>query len=245
MKIAILGAGRLGRSLAALLPAAGHSVELLGRGDLPGPCDLVLLAVPDAAIPSVAASLPLGPPVLHCSGATEVDALAPHRPRGSLHPLMTFPGPEIALPGPGTPAAIAGDPEAVALATALAHDLGWRAFEVSGDRALYHCAAVMAGNFGTVLLLAAAELLAEAGAPRADAPALLAPLALASLQNAARAPERALTGPFARGDEPVIAAHRASLARRGDADLAALYDALAVHARRLAAAQRAGKTSGD
>ena len=66
-----------------------------------------------------------------------------HRPAGSLHPLQSFPGPEVAgPPGRGVPAAVAGDPEAVSAATQIALDLGMRPFEVPGDRRLYHLAAV-------------------------------------------------------------------------------------------------------
>ena len=126
---------------------------------------------------------------------------------------MTFPGPELALPrDTEVPAAVAGHPEAVAAATALAEKLGFTPFEVTGDRALYHAAAVMAGNFATVLLGEASRILAQAGVPEADAPRLLAPLALTSIRNAADlGPGPALTGPVARGDEGIIGAHLRAL----------------------------------
>ena len=47
-------------------------------------------------------------------------------------------------------------------------------------------AAVVAGNFGTTLLAAASQLLVHAGVPSADAPQILAPLALASIEQASR-----------------------------------------------------------
>ncbi len=235
LDVVLVGPGRLGRSAALLLERGGHRVRLVGRGAAIPPAPLTWLTVPDRAIGAVAAAVPLGGVVLHASGATDLAPLRPHRPAGSLHPLMTFPGPEVGLPptDPPPPAAVAGDPEAVAAALGLAEALGWEPFAVPGDRRLYHAAAVVAGNQATALLGMAAELLAAAGVPIADAPRLLAPLALSSIRNAAASsPARALTGPVARGDEAVLAAHRAAIAAH-DAELAAHYDALTDLTRRL------------
>src|SRR5687767_9965681 len=76
-RIAIIGRGRLGTALSAALRAAGRPVEgPLGRGELPSAdAAAVLLCVPDAEIAAVAATIPAGPLVGHCSGATPV---APH-----------------------------------------------------------------------------------------------------------------------------------------------------------------------
>ena len=60
-----------------------------GREPL-GDADLVLLAVPDAAIPEVAQQVPIGPWVAHVSGATSLTALDPHERRFSVHPLQTL-----------------------------------------------------------------------------------------------------------------------------------------------------------
>jgi len=232
--IGIIGPGRLGRSLAALFAGAGKTVALAGRGDPLPTTSILLLTVPDRAIAEVAKSIPAGPIVLHCSGACEVELLRPHRPAGSLHPLMTFPGPEVALPNlAGVPAAVAGDPKALEVGHELADTLGMRAFEVRGDRRLYHASAVMAGNFATVLLAEAARVLAAAGVDPDEAPDLLAPLALQSLNNARSHPSRSLTGPVARGDESVLAGHREALLAAGFTDLEALYERLTDHARAL------------
>ncbi len=225
MRVGIVGAGRLGRSLAALAERAGLSVELAGRGGDPD-VDVVLLTVPDRAIAEAAALITRAPIVLHCSGATGVDVLRPHAPAGSLHPLMTFPGVH-ALPAlAGVPAAIDGDPEAVRAATAIAVRLGMTPLHVPGDRRLYHAAAVIAGNFATVLFAEAARVLEAAGVPPDRATEALLPLALQSLRNAAADPDLALTGPAARGDAAVLAAHREALAEAGLEDVRALYDAL-------------------
>ena len=225
-KLVIVGPGRLGRSVAALLTRAGRPFELIGRGTAIPQADLTWLTVPDSAIQAVASTVPLGGVVLHASGATDTTALSEHRSSGSLHPLMTFPGPELALPSGDVPAAIAGDPEAIRAARALATDLGFQPFEVSGDRALYHSAAVLAGNFATVLLSEASRALTQAGVPASEAPRLLAPLALASIKNAASVgPGPALTGPVARHDEEVIADHRRVLAN-GPQGVLDTYEAL-------------------
>jgi len=213
-EIVIVGPGRLGRTVAAALAEAGWRVHLCGRGQriVPGP--LTWLTVPDAAIAQVAAQVPQGGVLLHASGATDLTPLQPHALVGSLHPLMTFPGPEVAIPPMADlPAAIAGGPEARQSARQIAAAMGWRTFTVDGDRALYHAAAVIAGNYATTLLAVAAEVLTAAGVDAEEAPSLLAPLALTSLQNAAVAdPTRALTGPIARGDIDVIERHRQAIA---------------------------------
>ncbi len=196
------------------------------RGGQPDGDGLIVLCVPDGRIHEVAANLRPGGVLLHCSGARDVEVLRPHRPAGSWHPLMTFPGPEVAIPDlDGVPAALAGDPEAVAAGAWLSATLGMRSFTIPGDRRLYHAAAVMAGNFATVLLGDAARVLAAAGVRESDAAAILVPLALQSLRNAAEVgPARALTGPVARGDQQTLDGHRAALTDAGLHDLLPMFD---------------------
>ncbi len=209
MRVAVLGLGRLGRSVIPLLERAGHTVLPWSRAQAFPEADVAWLTVSDASIAEVAAALPRGPVVLHASGALDLSPLEGHADRGSLHPLQSFPGPEIVMPPvAGVPAAIAGTPRAVEIARSLAVDIGFEPFEVPGDRRLYHAAAVMAGNFATTLLHAASQVLAEAGVPEDRAPRLLAPLALASIRQAAeQGCSAALTGPYARGDRDVVRAH--------------------------------------
>lgn len=233
--VGLLGMGRLGRSLAALLPEAGYAVAPWRRGEPFPECEVAWLTVSDEAVAEVAQALPVGPVVLHASGALDLSVLAPHERAGSLHLLQSFPGPERAIPPTeGVPAAIAGHPEALAWAERIARDLGLRPFRVPGDRRLYHAAAVLAGNFATTLLDLASEVLAASGVDRAEAPGLLAPLALASLRQAAQVgPVAALTGPFARGDSAVVAAHLAAL-ERDLPDIRAIYELLGQRTAQLA-----------
>ncbi len=66
------------------------------------------------------------------------------------------------------------------------------------------------------------------------------PLVRAAVENwAALGPERALTGPVARGDEATVARQRAAVAERAP-ELLALFDALTDATRALAAAYRSG-----
>lgn len=242
--VVLVGPGRLGRTMALALTERGHRATLVGRGQPVPACAVTWLTVPDREIAAAAAAVPEGGILLHASGACDVEPLRPRRPVGSLHPLMTFPGPHLARPSLlALPAAIAGDPEAIEAARRLALALGMAPFEVPGDRRLYHASAVVAGNFATVLLAVAAELMAAAGVPAADAPALLLPLARASLENAAAVgPARALTGPFSRGEAEVIAGHRAAIAQARP-ELLAVYDVLGAQAGALAA--RAGAPAGQ
>jgi predicted short-subunit dehydrogenase-like oxidoreductase (DUF2520 family) len=217
LRVRLVGAGRLGRSVFALLSARGLPVELVGRsgriaGDCPAPT-VVYLLVPDREIAAAAAAQAAAPVLLHASGATGLEVLHPHPAPGSLHPLMSFPGPEVDLPTGLVPAAVAGEGLAAAAATTLAEALRWTPFPMNGDRRLYHAAAVVAGNFSAALLYAGGALLAEAGVPEAEARALLLPLVRAGLENAARAPAaQALTGPVARGDEAVLRGHQQAIA---------------------------------
>ncbi len=226
---AIVGAGRLGTALAAALRATGLEIDgPLGRGAEPTTAGAVLLCVPDREIAAAAAAVTPGAPVGHCSGATGLDVLAGHEAFG-LHPLMTVPH-DGTPPFAGAGAAVAGStPRALAVARELAEAAGMRPFEVAdADRAAYHAAASVASNFLVTLEAAAERLL---GHDRE----LLVPLVRATVENWARlGPERALTGPIARGDEATVERQRDAVAERAP-ELLELFDALAGATRDLAA----------
>jgi len=203
--------------------------EPLGRGSDGAGADVVILAVPDAEIAAAAALIPPGALVGHCSGATPLDPLAPHE-AFSLHPLMTVTGAETSFAGASC--AVAGSsPRALAAAHDLAARLGMAAVEIDdADRAAYHAAASMASNFLVTLEAAAEQVLATAGAERE----VLVPLVRATVENwAALGPERALTGPIARGDEATVERQRAAIEERAP-HLLPLFDALAEATRELA-----------
>jgi len=238
--VAIVGGGRLGGALACALQDAGAQVQgPLGRGASPAGVDAVLLCVPDCEIASAAALIPDGETVGHCSGATGLEAIG--RPQAfSVHPLMTIAGAPLA-PAPGAPnpfagaaAAVAGStPAALALAERLARLLGMRPLAVAeADRAAYHAAASIASNFLVALEAAAERLAATAGVRRCE----LAPLVRATVENWEQlGPERALTGPIARGDLQTVARQRAAVSERAP-DLLAMFDAMVKATAALAAA---------
>jgi predicted short-subunit dehydrogenase-like oxidoreductase (DUF2520 family) len=229
-RLAIVGAGRLGRALAGALSAAGYQIAgPLGHGADGAGADAVLLCVPDAEIPAAASLIAPRRPVGHCSGATGLAVLLPHE-AFSLHPLMTVTSRGAAFAGAG--AAIAGSTErALTLAAELAGALGMHAVEVAEeDRAAYHAAASIASNFLITLEAAAERLAGTAGVSRE----LLVPLVRATVENwASLGPERALTGPVARGDEATVARQREAISERAP-DLVELFDALADATRALA-----------
>ena len=232
--VRIVGAGRAGRSLAGALVDAGCDLDaVLGRhDDLAGAArgvDLLVLAVPDAAVAAVAAQvLPVDTTVVvHLSGALGPDVLAPHPRRASLHPLAPLPTPEVGRVRlrSGITYALSGDP----LARQVAELLGGRVVEVDDDqRAAYHAAACISANHLVALLGQVQRVAASAGL-ELDAFLALARHALADVAD--MGPGAALTGPAARGDEATIARHRAAIAPE---ELAG-YDAGAALARRLAA----------
>ena len=215
--MSIIGAGRLGRSLARLLPEA----RLVRRGEDVPEADVYWLAVRDADIGAVV--VPAGGVVLHSSGALGPEVITREGDRGVLHPLMTFPGPEIALPALPVHARVEGTPRAISVATDLARALGWIPFTFAGDRRRYHAAAVMvSGLAGALFCQAAEELAAASGMEPAEARTLLYPLAAESLRRAAEYGPSALTGPAARGDVATMAGHMEALGAGGRAAYAAL-----------------------
>jgi len=251
-RLAVVGRGRLGTALCAALRATGVQVHgPLGRGERPEGAGAALLCVPDTEIPAAAAAVAgLVPLVGHTSGATPLTALAPAGAAAfGLHPLQTFTGAESLAPGScegrqhppltgfaGAGCAVAGQsPAALELASALAQRLGMRPFEISDeDRSAYHAAASIASNFLVALEATAEQVAGGAGIEPAEARALLAPLVRSTVDNwAALGPERALTGPVARGDDATVARQREAVAETAP-DSLALFDELVARTRALA-----------
>jgi predicted short-subunit dehydrogenase-like oxidoreductase (DUF2520 family) len=220
--VRVIGTGRAGSAIAGRLAERGLRVTA-GR-ETTADAELVLLAVPDAAIPDVAQRVEIGPWVAHVSGATSLHALDPHERRFCVHPLQTLTrerGPEQL---DGAWAAITAETDdAASRAQWLAETLGLRPFPLADeDKPLYHAGAAMASNFLVTLHHAAARLFEESGAP----PEALVPLMQRTIENGF-----VLTGPIARGDWSTVEAHLQALAERAP-ELVALYRALAQATRR-------------
>jgi predicted short-subunit dehydrogenase-like oxidoreductase (DUF2520 family) len=210
--IQVIGSGRVGSAVAERLRERGFTVA-------PDGGELVLLCVPDRAIPEVAASVGPGPWIAHTSGATSLSALDPHERRFGLHPLQSFTlarGPEQL---DGAYAAITAETdEAREVGFWLAGQLGLEPFALDdSDRVLYHAGAVMAASYLVALHDAAASLVETAGAPRQA----LVPLMRRVIEN-----DFELTGPAVRGDWETVESHLAAIRERCP-DLEPLYRALA------------------
>ena len=91
-----MGFGRAGGSFAEALSSVGWRLDgVFGRGvaldDAAADVDVVIIATPDRAIADVARSIqPVDETaIVHLSGASGLDVLAPHTRRASVHALMT------------------------------------------------------------------------------------------------------------------------------------------------------------
>lgn len=230
LRYVVIGAGRLGHALVrALRDANANIVGPLGRGEHVLPCDVVLLCVPESAIADLAASIPAGPIVGHCSASFPLDALAPHE-RLQAHPLM--PITKAGADFRGAVCATDGNtPRAHEVADALARLVGMRPVHVPAEkRALYHASASMAANFLTTLGDAAERLAKPCGIERKD----LAPLIRAAVENwLALGGKQALVGPVSRNQTETVARQRAAVAEIAP-DLLPLWDAMVSSTRKLA-----------
>ncbi len=189
----ILGRGRAGRALAEAWGPRVALVEHLAR-----PEGLVVLAVPDRAVPELAAHFPGR--CVHLAGSLHLPGVP------CAHPLTSFDG--RVRDWSGTPLAVTGAvPECLLRAFG---DLGFAAFDLPAElKPLYHAAAVLASGHAATLWLGAEALL------RAQGVALpgrgLLPLAEATLRNVTEGRAAGRTGPFVRGDETTIARDAAAL----------------------------------
>jgi len=244
MNIGVIGAGRVGAVLAAALRDAGHHIgsasgasaasrtrletllpeaRVAGRGAVARDAALLLLTVPDDALPSVVASLvadgaiTAGQVVVHTSGRHGVGVLQPAARAGAvviaLHPAMTFTGTDVDLERLSSCVFGVTAPDAAAeeVARGLVADLGATMTLVTEDRrAMYHAALAHGSNHLVTLVTQAMGLLRQAGSQ--DPSATLRPLLQAALDNALAYGDAALTGPVVRGDRETVDAHLDALA---------------------------------
>lgn len=241
--VAVLGAGRLAWRLIPALQAAGYPVLQLiarnaaqraryaeafgigGQAEAPAALDpsarLVLLALPDDALPPVAAALaPAAQPeqvFIHLSGSAPLAALQALGDRiGVMYPLYQF------TPGGGEldfaqiPLFTEGSPAAEVQVAALARRLSRRVFQMdSAARLRLHLGAVFACNFSNLLFRIAGRY---------------APEGIRSYEPLIRnymermfelGPEHTQTGPAIRGDRNTLQRHLELLA--DEPELQALY----------------------
>ena len=181
--------------------------------------DITFMTVPDGEIVRVGATIAAtGMPLpdrslVHCSATHSPEVLAAARLTtasvGSFHPLQALAGQSSAPLLAGTSFVLDGPTPLRALLATLVADLGGHVLDVPvRARALYHAAAVLAGNAPLALLARATDILEDAGVERAAAHRALAALLGGAASNAAAAePTAALTGPVVRGDAATVARH--------------------------------------
>jgi predicted short-subunit dehydrogenase-like oxidoreductase (DUF2520 family) len=131
-------------------------------------------------------------------------------PRGSFHPLQSFP--EAREPSAFRGITVAVDATSPALERrlrALARGIGAKPRHVGdSQRVTYHAAAVFASNFVDVVVAEAVRLLERIGWTEKESLEALMPLvegAVSSIRR--RGPVKALTGPIRRGDADTVSRH--------------------------------------
>jgi predicted short-subunit dehydrogenase-like oxidoreductase (DUF2520 family) len=238
MNVVIVGRGRVGSALSSQLKRDGtHQIATTGREPnrkAIRTADVVILAVPDQAIESVAsriaAWLRSGATVLHCAGARGADELdacaAAGAEVGVMHPLVSFPS-RRRRPGiEGTTFAVNGSPKAVAVSRRLAKACGARIITVETSNPVYHAGAALVANGAAALAFVSVGLFEGLGLARTDAEHAIGAL-LESVGRNVRSlgVPGALTGPIARGDASTVERHRRALRHASHRALSA-YDAV-------------------
>ncbi|GAA0497296.1 Rossmann-like and DUF2520 domain-containing protein [Streptomyces olivaceiscleroticus] len=242
LTVGVVGAGRVGPALAAALQLAGHrpvavsgvsdasrrraaallpDVPLVPPEEVLARAELVLLTVPDDALPGLVAGLVEtgavrpGQLLVHTSGRFGAGVLEEATRAGALplalHPAMTFTGTSVDVQRlAGCSFGVTAPEELRMAAEALVIEMGGEPEWIEeAARPLYHAALASGSNHLITLVAQSLELLRKAGVQAPDR--MLGPLLGASLDNALRSGDAALTGPVARGDAGTVAAHIAEL----------------------------------
>jgi predicted short-subunit dehydrogenase-like oxidoreductase (DUF2520 family) len=206
--------------------------------------DLTFATVPDAEIVRVAATIAAsgmalrGRSLVHCSATHGPEVLSALRVTtatvGAFHPLQALAGASSAPLLHGSSFVVETPDPLRATLLGLVADLGGHALSLpAGGRALYHAAAVLAGNGPLVLLARATSLLEEAGVEREQAHRALVALLAGAASNAGEGGSAtALTGPVVRGDAATVARHLDVLT--ADPNVRELYRRLSLEALSLA-----------
>ena len=244
-RVAIIGAGAVGTALARRLAPVGYTVRaIISRheasaeqlaenvggaqastdlSELPADVRLVLLCIPDDALPEVAAALRSvdhdwpSTYVAHTSGVHTAEVLEPLAEEGatalSFHPIQSFTTDTSPAIFEDTIIGVEGKPEAVAFGAQLARDLGARHVTVpTSAKAQVHLAATVASNGLVALMAVVSEILETANINVEEHSTLIRPLVERTWQNLLdSSPEVVLTGPVARADQETIALHLETL----------------------------------
>ncbi len=244
LAVGVVGAGRVGSALGRALGLAGHrlvavsavseasrerarehlpGVPLLPVQDVVAAADLVLLSVPDDALPSLVTGLVAtevgvqGKLIAHTSGRYGAGVLDPVTRAGALplalHPVMTFTGrPDDVDRLAGISFGVTAPEPLRPVGEALVVEMGGEPVWIPEEsRTLYHAALAGGANHLVTLVVESMDLLGRVGVE--DPGRMLGPLLGAALDNALRLGVKGLTGPVARGDAGTVAGHVAELGR--------------------------------
>ncbi|HEX7936339.1 MAG TPA: DUF2520 domain-containing protein, partial [Paraburkholderia sp.] len=238
-RVGFIGAGRLARCLALAFSRAGYPVTAVASrtpasaarlaAQIPGctaydapqqvvdAADVVFLAVPDDSIGTTAHTLRFEPrevsakALVHCSGASPVELLAPARDQGAsiggFHPLYLFGGEAADLERiAGCSVTIEADGALKDTLTALAVALRCHPLSIPpGGRMLYHASAHYAASFALCSLAECVALWRTLGFAEDDALRALLPMLAGTIETARdKGLPNALAGPVSRGDTGVV-----------------------------------------
>ncbi|MBI5806429.1 prephenate dehydrogenase/arogenate dehydrogenase family protein [candidate division TA06 bacterium] len=249
LTLALIGAGKLGTSLALALHQKGYQIiavadvnegaareaaQALGAPlatadpDAAGKeADLVILAVPDSAVKTVAENLAAkqafkkGQIVCHTSGFLPSGILVSLKLFGvftlSLHPFVSIARKMQAGSLAGAYFALEGDAVAVEQAREMVAALDGFSITIKPqDKALYHAAGAMASYLAVALWLGAKQALIKAGADEESAGQMMAGM-VHSLEGNIKLNglTGSLTGPVMRGDLATVQGHLQALKNWG------------------------------
>ena len=211
MQIHIIGQGRLGLSLATILNQQSIPYTIHDRSFPSKLSGLVYICVPEITIADVAKQIEYHPDVcvLHASGSIGLEVFPVQEGNiGCLHPIQSFPGPQVHIPESIPATVLYGTHISNSAKTDILTFIKWVGFTVypfTGNRLAYHTAAVLSGNFTTILFSLAKEVLKREGYSDEIASNLLYSLANQSLSNSTHGSlEEVLTGPIARGQTSIL-----------------------------------------
>lgn len=254
LRIGFVGAGRVAGGLSMALHAAGFSVtaiasrtfdsakavaDLIGAAafesaqEVADRCDLVFITTPDGAISATTDAIQwrADQGIVHCSGATDVSALAAAEKAGAVtggfHPMQSFGDPATSARAMnGSTITIEAIDPLDGVLSELATTLGCRINRLpAGKRALYHASAGYGSQFVNVLLAETATIWRDWGASEEDVIRAIVPM----IQGTLDAIEKdgiagGMPGPVSRGDVTTVAAHVDALTAM-DTDRLAFYRA--------------------
>lgn len=217
--ISIIGPGRVGQAFHKVFSKLEYPiVSVVGRGEkITELGDIVFITTPDAEIETVAHSISKsrvdesGKFILHCSGTIDLNPLKGLEIKGAkigcFHPLQAIT--EQTNSFRGITFDVMGNAEVVEQLTQLTTEMGAKVMEVSAhQKEMLHVAAVVASNYQVTLAHLASDIAGTSGLESSEVRQALVPLMQSVIENLRHlSPNKALTGPVARGDVSTLKKH--------------------------------------